>query len=138
MSAHTGRRYRRGMGLISVRNAAAGIVGAAAAVGVDTATQRLAPQHRSASAALGLVGAALIYPVARRGRFGDVAEKLVLALATATAVAGSAERRRLVAVGWLAHAMFDAKFTPGQDSRIPRWYPAACAGYDVALAARLA
>jgi hypothetical protein len=126
------------VGRISARDVAAGAIGAAAAVGVDVVMQRTAPQHRTPGAALGLVGAALIYPVARRGRFGDAAEKLVLGAATVTSLMAHPDRRRLVAAGWLAHALFDAQFAPGSASRIPRWYPAMCAGYDVALAARLA
>ena len=125
------------MGRISARDVAAGALGAAAAVGVDAVTQRIVPRQRTTSAALGLVGAALIYPVARRGRFGDGAEKIMLGLATATSLTAHPDRRRLVAAGWLAHAFFDAQFAPNSNSRIPVWYPAMCAGYDVALAARL-
>jgi hypothetical protein len=54
------------------------------------------------------------------------------------ATARPARRRQLVAAGWLAHAGFDAAFVPHDGSRIPAWYPAMCAGYDVALAGRLA
>jgi hypothetical protein len=38
----------------------------------------------------------------------------------------------------VAHAGFDAAFShDATASRIPSWYPAACAGYDVAFAALL-
>jgi hypothetical protein len=45
--------------------------------------------------------------------------------------------RRLVAAGWLAHAVFDNVHDKGPTSRLPEEYPAACAGYDVALAGLL-
>ena len=48
-----------------------------------------------------------------------------------------ARRAQVLGAGWIAHAGFDAVFTPHDASRIPSWYPAMCAGYDVALGARL-
>lgn len=118
----------------------AGTLGAAAAVATDVATSRVAPSRRTEAAGLGLLGAAAIYPLARRRAFGDAREKATFAAVAALLAAAAAQpgmRRHLVAGGWLAHAGFDALFTPHRDSRIPGWYPAMCAGYDVALAARL-
>ena len=91
----------------------------------------------------GLVAAALIYPASRRS-FGTpgVATEAWVAVAAGglTWVAANldpAAARRLVACGWAAHALFDMLRGPSSDSRLPAWYPAMCAGFDVALAATL-
>ena len=44
---------------------------------------------------------------------------------------------RLTAGGWLAHAVFDYGHDRGVSSRLPQWYPALCAGFDVGVAALL-
>jgi hypothetical protein len=119
----------------------AAALGATAAVGADVVTTRVQPKRRTEASAAGLVTAAAIYSLARRRSFGNGREKitLVAALALVGAALGQPEKARLiVAGGWLAHAGFDAAFTSRDDSRIPSWYPAMCAGYDVAAAARLA
>lgn len=120
----------------------AAAIGAAAAVGADALALRIVPRHRVTAAAGGLVTAAAIYPLARRRTLGDDREKAVLVAAAVVALGPAAlspkAGRALIAVGWLAHAGFDASFHAGADSRIPRWYPAMCAGYDAALAVRLA
>jgi len=95
------------------------------------------------AAGLGLVGAAVIYPAARRelgGGLGVEAGVLLAtaALTTAAARADSTTGRRLVAAGWASHAIFDFAQGPSKDSRLPGWYAPLCAGYDVAYAARLA
>lgn len=91
-----------------------------------------------------LVGAALIYPAARRERAsGGLAVEVAVVAATA-ALAAAARRadgptgRRVVAAGWAAHALFDLAQGPSEDSRLPGWYAPLCAGFDVAYAARLA
>jgi hypothetical protein len=125
---------------IGMRNVLGLAVGAAAAVGVDRVTEQLAPARRMDGAALGLLTAAGIYPAARRRGFGTASEKLVLtaaAVVVAAAAALPARRAQLLAAGWVAHAGFDALFTPHVESRIPSWYPAVCAGYDLALGVRL-
>jgi hypothetical protein len=125
---------------IGVRNALGLAVGAAAAVGVDRMTAQVMPARRLDGAALGLLTAAGIYPAARRRGFGTLSEKAVLlgaAAVVAATVAMPARRAQLLAAGWIAHAGFDAAFTSHDDSRIPSWYPAVCAGYDLALGARL-
>jgi hypothetical protein len=124
-----------------LRDVVAGAVGAAAAIAVDRAVDQTMPSFRTESAAAGLITAAVIYPLARRRGFGNLGEKAVLALATGIVVAAAAKpnrRTELIAAGWIAHAAFDGAFRPNREvSRIPGWYPAMCAGYDVALGARL-
>jgi len=44
---------------------------------------------------------------------------------------------RLVGFGWAAHAIFDALVGDEHGRRLPRWYPALCAGYDLAFGAAL-
>jgi hypothetical protein len=125
---------------IRMLHVVAAAAGAGAAVGVDVLTERVMPARRADGAALGLLTAAAIYPAARRRGFGTVGEKAVLLAAgalVAAAVALPARRMQLLGAGWIAHAGFDAAFHPHDDSRIPSWYPAMCAGYDVALGARL-
>ena len=94
-------------------------------------------------AAMTLVPVALIYPAARRS-FGDrpaVAREVAGVLATGAlavmAARSSKSVRNLAVAGWLAHAGFDLVHDRGPDSRLPDWYPAACAGYDAAYAVTL-
>lgn len=92
----------------------------------------------------GLVVAALIYPAARRsvGTGGLAVEAAVVAATGALAASAarweSVTARRVLAGGWASHALFDALRGASADSRLPGWYPAVCAGYDVAVAARVA
>ena len=93
------------------------------------------------AAGLGLVGAALIYPAARRelGPGLGVEGGVLLATAALTAAASRADSRtgrRTVAAGWAAHAVFDFVQGPSHDSRLPAWYAPLCAGYDLAYAVR--
>jgi hypothetical protein len=121
--------------------------GAALAVATDAGTRRITPDSRIVpAAAAGLVTAAVIYPAARAGRTASrgVATRENLALsATAAVLAASIVKResqrvrQVVAAGWLAHALFDNLHDRGPTSRLPGWYPAVCAGYDVALAGLL-
>jgi hypothetical protein len=124
-----------------MRNVVAGVTGAGAAIAVDRAVARTMPTARTESAAAGLLTAAAIYPLARRRGFGDLGEKVVLFAAGGVVAAAGAlpkHRTRLIAAGWIAHATFDAAFrTDARASRIPSWYPAMCAGYDIALGALL-
>jgi hypothetical protein len=119
-------------------------VGAIAGVGTDVLVEKVAPRHRTLALAAGLVTAAAIYPIARRKRsFGGPLLREVAGLVTAGAVASMAAQERstrtrnLVAAGWAAHAAFDMLHDAGRDSAIPSWYPAMCAGYDLAVAGRL-
>ncbi len=129
---------------MKVTDAAALVAGAAAGYGADAATTRLAPRLRGAGAAAGLVTAAAIYPLARRRLAVDAAlTREVAGVAATGAVAVAARRlpatpaRRILGIAWAAHAAFDAVHTRSPDSRLPAWYPAMCAGYDIALGARL-
>jgi hypothetical protein len=68
----------------------------------------------------------------------EAAALVLFGAASATAARRSgAGGRRLLAAGWIAHAVFDAAHETGPDSRIPRWYPAFCAGYDGGTAVQL-
>ena len=124
-----------------VAPAAVGLLAAAPAVVWLRGRRRHA---HLAYAGAGLVIAAAIYPAARSGwkPGGAVYRELGgLAAFGALSVAGarrtSAAGSLLLAGGWLAHAVFDVQHDSGPDSRIPSWYPAFCAGYDVGMAAAL-
>jgi hypothetical protein len=99
---------------------------------------------RLAYASAGLGIAAAIYPAARSGwkPGGAVYRELgglgaFCALSVVGARSTSAAGSLLLASGWLGHAAFDVHHDSGPDSRIPSWYPAFCAGYDVGMAAGL-
>lgn len=118
-------------------------VGAVLGVATCAAVRRVAPQASTRVLAVALVPVALVYPAARRSTAGAGRETLhevagVATMALTAAAATRTERPALVAgAGWLAHAGFDLWHDAGHGSRIPRWYPAFCAGYDVAVAADL-
>lgn len=139
-------------------------VGAASALAVEKLTSKVLPQHRANMGSTGLVIAAAIYPAARRGKWVGLAtgrELAGVAVATAIAVAQQSKyqgppaqggearlekaswqtddkvHRAVVAAGWVAHAAFDHFHHAGSGGRLPRWYPALCAGYDIAFAAML-
>ncbi len=117
----------------------AGLAGAAGGALVARWSRRaLGPRFERASA-LTLVPVALVYPLARRSvddRAAVAREALGVAAMAAVATAARGPRVRRVAVaGWLAHAGFDLVHDRGEGSRLPDWYPAACAGYDAAYAA---
>lgn len=95
-------------------------------------------------AGIGLVTAAVIYPAARRDHTSSkelVLEAGVVVATTAVAVIAAGQSpvagRRILALGWAAHALFDFGQGPSQDSRLPSWYAPVCAGYDVAFAGQL-
>ncbi|MCX6396571.1 MAG: hypothetical protein NTV23_08800 [Propionibacteriales bacterium] len=96
------------------------------------------------AAGAGLVTAAVIYPAARREHApsaGLLVEAAVVVGATAMAAVAAgrspAAGRRLLALGWAAHALFDFGQGPSDDSRLPDWYAPVCAGYDFAFAGQL-
>jgi hypothetical protein len=116
--------------------------GAGFAFVADIAIARLWPHRRTAIAAVGLVAAAAVYPLSRRRLGLDTGEAVTLV--AACAVAGTAVRlpaqtaRRVLGVGWVAHAVYDAVFThDAAITRLPTSYAAACAGADIAMGARL-
>lgn len=136
------------------RKVVAAAVGAAAAWGVEELSSRLFPARRAELGALGLTTAAVIYPAARRREWLSAASGRELAgvgaavglsaLACRPAdvkpdeqAAAETRRRRLVAAGWVAHAVFDNVHKAGPGGRLPGWYAAMCAGYDLAFAATL-
>ena len=127
-----------------MNNAVSAAIGAAAGIGTDLATEKQAPRQRALVLAGGLITAAAIYPLARRDRrLGWPLAREIAGMVAAGAVAATAARstptaaRNLVAAGWAAHAFFDMVHDGGDDSLIPSWYPAMCAGYDLAVASRL-
>ncbi|MDX6562055.1 MAG: hypothetical protein QOD65_1869 [Gaiellales bacterium] len=127
-------------------NPALHVLGALSGVGLAVATEKgiaaTAPEHRLLSWTIALPVAAAIYPAARRSghlRREGVIEFAALALygAFASRIPGRG-RNRALAAGWASHAAFDALHHSGPDSRIPGWYPAACAGYDLVAAGMIA
>ncbi|MCZ8379085.1 hypothetical protein O6P37_09450 [Mycobacterium sp. CPCC 205372] len=116
--------------------------GAGFALAADMAMARFLPRRRTAVAAVGLVAAAAVYPLSRR-RWGiDTREAITLTAACAVASAATwlpaGTARRVVGVGWAAHAVYDAVFTHDASiTRLPPTYAAACAGADIAMGARL-
>ncbi len=127
-----------------MKNVAAAAIGAAAGLGTDLVAARRSPRQRVLILAGGLISAAAIYPLARRRRpLGAPLLREMAGVAAAGAVASTAARsttrqgRTVVATGWAAHVLFDALHEGGEDSLIPDWYPALCAGYDLAVAGRL-
>ena len=130
-------------------NVALPTVGATAGAGLAEVAargaRRLPVEHRVAFNAAGLAVAAAVYPVARRRRWLDrrsVGELLGLVgygMASVLAARCPPPRaNRLLAAGWASHALFDAAHGHDLDSRLPRWYPAFCAGYDLVLSGHLA
>ena len=101
--------------------------GAAFALAADIAMARLIPRRRTTVAALGLVAAAAAYPVSRRRLGMNTGETVTLAAACAVAITAACvpdrTARRLLGVGWAAHAVYDAMgarlilATPTQDNR---------------------
>ena len=119
-------------------------VGAASGLAVENAARRWFPNVRTNLGAAGLVTAAAVYPATRRGsRISLASAREVASVAAATSLVGKAHQRgdltarSLIAAGWAAHALFDARHQLGPGGRLPRWYPALCAGYDLAFAAAL-
>ena len=116
--------------------------GAGFAFAADIAMTRLIPRRRTAVAAVGLVAAAAVYPLSRRRLGIDTDEAVTLAAACAVAATAAwlpaRTPRRVLGVGWVAHAVYDAVFThDAAITRLPTTYAAACAGADVAMGARL-
>ena len=127
-----------------MNNAVSAAIGAVAGIGTDVATEKWAQRHRAMALAGGLVAAAAIYPLARRERsMGAPLGREIAGLVASGAILSAATRatptqaRNVVAAGWAAHAAFDMVHDSGSDSLIPSWYPAMCAGYDLAVAGRL-
>lgn len=124
-----------------VTSVAAGLALAGAS---EIALARFAPQHRIPVLGVGLGVAAAVYPLARaqRRRTAPVVREMI-ALVVFGAVGALSARRasstsgRVIAAGWLAHALFDLLHDAGENSWIPGWYPGFCAGYDLGVTAIL-
>jgi hypothetical protein len=117
-------------------------VGLALALCADATVTKTAPRRRKAIFTAALPGAAAVYPLAR-DRWSSESELVreVIALlafgglsAAVAAARAPATARALLATGWVAHAAFDMLHEGGDHSRVPAWYPAFCAGYDVGIA----
>ncbi|BCF81629.1 hypothetical protein RQCS_11740 [Rhodococcus qingshengii] len=112
----------------------------------DAPAQKWMPRSRTPTYAVGLMVAATVYPVARQGRKVDASirtREWSAAAATGAVLIGGlvlppSAARRLVAAGWALHPIFDLLHERGSDSRLPDWYPALCAGYDLGVAGILA
>jgi hypothetical protein len=118
------------------------VQGVGFALAADIAMARLIPRRRTTVAALGLVAAAAAYPVSRRRLGMNTGETVTLAAACAVAITAACvpdrTARRVLGVGWAAHAVYDAVFThDAAATRLPSTYAAACAGADIAMSARL-
>jgi hypothetical protein len=117
-------------------------VGVGSGLLADVLISRRMADRRVLWAAVGLVVAALVYPIARRrpGLDSSEAWTVLSACVIAAVSVGCPERwaRWLLGVGWMCHALFDLAFGHGSSTwRLPQWYPALCAGFDVAYGARL-
>ena len=122
--------------------AAAAAAGAVAAAVTDVSLR--GQRSRTPLSAAILVGAALVYPVAGGAsparnvvRREKVSAGAALAVAVAAVALPDRPARAVVASGSVLHALFDQMHTVSMGSRLPRWYPALCAGYDLAMAAAL-
>src|SRR4051794_28696733 len=121
------------------------IAGAALAELTARGAGRLPAGYRVPFYAAGLAFAAAVYPAARRRWQLDrrSAGELLGVIGYGTAGVLAARRppsraNRLLAVGWASHALFDAAHGHDESSRLPRWYPALCAGYDLVIGGHLA
>lgn len=89
--------------------------------------------------AYGLIAAAAIYVVfaAIAGDVRAVLAELVGLLAfSAVAWIGIRRSANVLALGWVAHVAWDVLFHPMSHSGYaPWWYPAACIGFDLVVAA---
>jgi hypothetical protein len=125
-------------------NGVSAAIGAALGIGTSIVSESRPPKQRAMILAGGLVAAAAIYPIARRNRkLGAPMAREIAGLVASSAIVTTAAQsthkkaRNVVAAGWAAHAVFDMFHDGGRDSLIPSWYPAMCAGYDLAVAGRL-
>jgi hypothetical protein len=119
----------------------------AAAGGLAGALTHRAAQRSGrpvAASAVLLVGAAVTYrftdPGAAPGpeRTRELtAVGATMATGVASALVPSRTGQRILAAGWLAHAVFDAVHHRNDTSHLPGWYPAFCAGFDTVVAGQL-
>jgi len=96
-------------------------------------------RRRRRALGYGLIAAAAIY-VVFAAVAGDVRAVLVeivgLGAFAAIAVIGIRRSANILALGWVAHVAWDVLFHPLTHSGYaPWWYPAACIGFDLVVAA---
>lgn len=127
------------------RSTCAAFAGAGLAELAARGVRRLLAEQQVMLYAAGLAVAAAIYPAARRRwRLNRASARELLGFVgygTASLLAGRQPRPRtlrLLAAGWASHAVFDVVHGHDEDSRLPRWYPAFCAGYDLVACGHLA
>jgi hypothetical protein len=117
-------------------------VGVGSGLLTDLLISRRMADWRVLWAAVGLVVAALVYPLRRRRPGLDPSEAWTvlseLVIASVSVACPERLARSMLGVGWMCHALFDLACGHGSSMwRLPRWYPALCAGFDVAYGARL-
>jgi hypothetical protein len=144
MAQLNGARPSAALGVDPVR-AAALAAGALSAIAVENLARQRFGRARTELAAVGLITAAAIYPLARReARRGTAAARELAGVLAATAAVVAAyrtppglRRRAIIGAAWATHAIFDNVHDAGPGGRLPSWYPDLCAGYDVAFAGAL-
>lgn len=115
------------------------LIGGLASLLFVLAARRAGPRRELNTYAAGLVLAALIYlgfAAAGGAVLGWVAlESGGLLLFSAAALLGIRGKVWALALGWAAHSAWDL-LLHGQAGAafVPEWYPAVCAGFDLALA----
>lgn len=114
------------------------LVGFAAAVLGILAVRRMYPQKDHAFWRTGLVVAAIIYVFF--SLFGGSLQWILIELGGVAVYLGFAilsKRHSLwfLALGWGLHVLWDVLLHGQGLDFVPSWYPAACLGFDVAIAA---
>ena len=115
------------------------IAGALACVVYVLAARRAGPGREPKVYAVGLVLAALVYvgfaAAGGAARRWWVLESVGLVLFSAAALLVTRRNVWALALGWAAHAAWDFLLHgPADAAFVPGWYPAVCAGFDLALA----
>ena len=114
------------------------LIGAVAAVPFNAYARRHGGER---TFAIGLVVAALIY--VGFVLFGEASAKAIQlevigAVAFIVVAFVGRNSARVLSAGWAAHGIWDMAFhAPVADAYWPLWYPAACLGFDLVVAAHL-
>jgi hypothetical protein len=91
--------------------------------------------------AIGLVLAAIVYvpfAIAAGTRHDVFIEVCGVALFGVLAILGTRSSAYFLAAGWAAHGAWDVVLHPiGSPTYAPWWYPVACIGFDIVVAAAL-
>lgn len=122
----------------------AALIGVAIALIDDSIVRTLWPHRVIAFHSVALVVAGITYPAFRRSDFGakTARKELVQAgsygtIGVIAAIRNTPRAGQVAALTWITHAVFDISHTTGPQSNLPQWYPAYCAGFDIALALRM-